>query len=331
MKALFLFFAGVSIVFCQTVNADNRHGAHDHREKFPPPMRKHTANQAEPLALLAATEKPITESTFHSVIEGDWRIITANAISDHATGRFPNRNNPNTISEQDITARVPARPSVSDIGKPRRIKEFGWAINGIPFDPGTREHYKGNRTSRWRYEALSGAVALGLDESHAHVQPHGKYHYHGLPSLLLKNMKLTSKSHSPQIGWAADGFPIYALYGFADPNNQNSSTVEMKSGWRLKKGNRPSGEGNPGGKYDGTFSADYEYLGGDAAVLDECNGRITMTPDYPKGIYAYYLTTDWPVVPRCVRGKTDPLLRTHTRPGRFMRRVSKSFTTDKSR
>ena len=76
---------------------------------------------------------------------------------------------------------------------------------------------------------------------------------------------------------------------------------EIKSSYRVKSGRRPSGSGQPGGRYDGTFLADYEYVKklGD---LDECNGRITVTPEYPDGIYAYFLTDKWPVIPRCYRG-----------------------------
>ena len=53
------------------------------------------------------------------------------------------------------------------------------------FDPGTAEFFQRNRNSEWNYEALSGAVKLGLDQNHAHVQPNGAYHYHGLPSKSL--------------------------------------------------------------------------------------------------------------------------------------------------
>jgi hypothetical protein len=57
----------------------------------------------------------------------------------------------------------------------------------------------------------------------------------------------------------------------------------------------------PGGRYDGTFTADYEYVPG-MGDLDECNGRRCITPDFPQGTYAYFLTEDWPVIPRRYRG-----------------------------
>ena len=54
------------------------------------------------------------------------------------------------------------------------------------------------------------------------------------------------------IGWAADGFPIYAPYAYTDPNNTNSAIKEMKPGYRVKQGTRPGG---PGGRTVGHVPA----------------------------------------------------------------------------
>lgn len=170
----------------------------------------------------------------------------------------------------------------------------------LSFDPGAAEFFRGQRGTQWQYEPRSGSIALGIDVSHAHVQPTGAYHYHGLPTELLSAVKLEANTHSPIIGWAADGFPIYAVYGFADPQESNSSITKMTSSYRLIDGNRPGGD-EPDGKYDGTFVGDYEYVAG-AGTLDECNGRFGVTPDFPDGTYAYFLTEDWPVIPRNFRG-----------------------------
>ncbi|MGD1918261.1 MAG: YHYH protein, partial [Pleurocapsa sp.] len=151
-----------------------------------------------------------------------------------------------------------------------------------------------------KYDALSGARDLGFDENHAHVQPEGTYHYHGLPTLLLDDLGLSPAEHSPLVGWAADGFPIYAMYGYKDGKAADSEIVTMTSSYELKSGNRPGGE-EPDGEYDGTFVRDYEYVEG-AGSLVECNGRMTVAPDVPDGTYAYFLTADFPIVPRCFRG-----------------------------
>lgn len=137
------------------------------------------------------------------------------------------------------------------------------------------------------------AVWLGLDTDHAHVQPNGSYHYHGRPWGLMAQLGWSAGRASLLVGYAADGFPIYALTG---PQGQ-----EMQSSWRLKSGNRPNG---PRGAHDGAFVQDYEYVAG-AGDLDACNGARVVTADYPQGTYAYFLTRDFPVVPRCLRGRAD--------------------------
>ncbi|MEZ4576226.1 MAG: YHYH protein [Vampirovibrionales bacterium] len=281
-------------------------GGRQGRQGSRPPLRQHTIVQSHGIKhLYPALAEPVTETHCTATIEGPWRVIRANGIAEHKTGRFPNPGNPNRIGVQHIVMRVPAQPVLTDTATP--VKEPGVAVNGVIFDPGAAEFYKGDPTLGWQYEALSGALPLGFDESHAHVQPTGKYHYHGLPTLLMANLKVQADHHSPQVGWAADGFPIYALYGFSDPNNPKSEVVEMTASYQLKPGKRPTANGQPGGRYDGTFTADYTYTAG-AGSLDECNGTWTVTPDHPEGTYAYFLTRHYPFVPRCVKGQIDPTM-----------------------
>ena len=75
----------------------------------------------------------------------------------------------------------------------------------------------------------------------------------------------------------------------------------MTSSYQLKSGDCPGGETAPGGTYDGTFVADYEYVEG-SGTLDECSGKMTVTPEFPEGTYAYFLTQDFPWIPRCYKG-----------------------------
>lgn len=269
--------------------------------QFGPPLRNHLVNQARALHLIPADHQPPGQNRFTVKVDGDLRVIQANGIPDHMTGAFPNRGNPNGIQAQRYLFRVPAKPTLAARITPLRMQDFGIGVNGVPFDPGAAEWYQGNRASGWQYEALSGAVPLGIDANHAHVQPTGAYHYHGLPTDLLKRLGVEKGKHSPIVGWAADGFPIYALYGYRDPQDPQSEIDELESSYRLKKGKRPTGKGNPGGSYDGTFLADYEFVE-EQGDLDECNGRFAVTPDYPEGTYAYYLTNHWPVIPRAFRG-----------------------------
>jgi len=93
--------------------------------------------------------------------------------------------------------------------------------------------------------------------------------------------------HSPIIGWAYDGNPIYGPYGFDTP--QGGEVRKIQSGY-LKSianlQNRPSINTYP----SGFFVEDYVFIGdGD---LDIHNGRFCTTPEFPNGVYAYFCTID---------------------------------------
>ena len=90
------------------------------------------------------------------------------------------------------------------------------------------------------------------------------------------------------IGWAADGFAIYF-------------DAAARSSWRLKSQRDPGG---PGGRPDGTYAKDYEYVRG-LGDLDECNGREGVTAEFPQGTYYYLVTAKFPFVPRCFMGTAD--------------------------
>ena len=218
--------------------------------------------------------------------EKGYRMIESNGIPDHSPGQFPNRGNPNTISPQSYSFRMPLEPVFSSQTFEYGHDLFGVALNGVPFDPETAEFWNNDRSSGWNYDALSGKINLGIDTHHAHVQPTGAYHYHGVPAALIRK----SGGRNPVLaGYATDGFPVYYEPG-------------VRPSWRLKQGTRLSG---PGGRYDGTYVQDYEYAAG-TGDLDECNGRVSTTAEYPAGIYHYDLTEAFPFVPRCLHGKADP-------------------------
>lgn len=271
--------------------------------------RVHTENEAQPLDLVKAHRNPPARNEVEIEIEGDDRTIVSNGMPRHKVGRFPNRDNPNEIREQAYELEIPADPEVADRitfmhgeGRGPRYHVFGITLDGVMMEPGTAETWMGRRDSGWNYEALGGAVPLGLDTNYAHVQPDGNYHYHGLPIDLMKRLGYQKGDHSPMIGWAADGFPIYAMYGFRDPEDPASGVAELTSSYRLRKGERPRGDEGPGGSFDGAFVQDYEFVPG-SGTLDECNGRYCVTPEFPDGTYAYFLTRNWPVIPRAFRGE----------------------------
>ncbi len=238
------------------------------------------------------------------------RSLVGNGIPNHAIGAFPNSDNPNKVAVQNVSYAITLQPAVLD-GVVAQVKDSGMAINGIRFDPGTGGSCPSPITSlancsmdrgpgQWRMEALGqSSFRFGVDANNAHVQPDGSYHYHGLPTGLLSGDLLAGR-RMQLIGWAADGFPMYALYGPSDANSATSVLRKMRASYRLKanpEAGRPALALVP----MGAFVQDYEFVAG-VGDLDQCNGRFAATPEFPKGIYHYYVTDSYPYVQRCVRG-----------------------------
>jgi hypothetical protein len=106
--------------------------------------------------------------------------------------------------------------------------------------------------------------------------------------------------HSKILGFAFDGYPIYGPYGYTFPTDRESGIKRIASGY-LKL---PNDDHRPGAwKYNrtvdtpqgtvtlaaGSFLEDFVYRRS-LGDLDKFNGRFCVTPDFPQGTYAYFLT-----------------------------------------
>ena len=91
--------------------------------------------------------------------------------------------------------------------------------------------------------------------------------------------KIPSDQHSPIVGWAFDGYPIYGMYGYG-ADGQTIRTIS--SSYVIE---RTQDGGDQG--YNGID--DWNYVDG-VGDLDECNGRFGPTPEFPEGIYHYVST-----------------------------------------
>lgn len=243
------------------------------------------------------------------------RMLTGNGIPNHEVGTFPNSNNPNTISIQTINKTFTNNPvftssSGAAVGGPGNV--IAYALNSVKFDPGTAGTCSSSGScslgppslGSWNIEALGHSTFnFGDDMNHAHVQPSGEYHYHGIPELYLD--KLNKGKAMTLVGWAADGFPVYARYGYTDANDSSSVIKIVKTSWKLKTiadNGRPITNLGTGTVIPlGAFTQDFEYVV-DYGDLDQCNGRFGVTPEFPDGIYHYMVTDDFPFFSRCLKG-----------------------------
>ena len=116
-----------------------------------------------------------------------------------------------------------------------------------------------------------------------------QYVVSGYSDLLKNQFSENENRHSPIIGWAYDGNPIYGPFGYADPEKLTGSGIKKlvssykKSSLNVK--NRPSNTEF----IEGYFIEDYKF--DNSGDLDIHNGRWCKTPEYPNGVYAYFTTS----------------------------------------
>lgn len=93
------------------------------------------------------------------------------------------------------------------------------------------------------------------------------------------NIPNSPTNHSPIVGWAYDGCPIYGPYGFENIDG-TGSIIRMRSGYTYQN------------TVGSIFTLVEDYVFNNSGTLDEYNGRFCITPEYPNGVYAYFCTLD---------------------------------------
>lgn len=222
-------------------------------------------------------------------------------------GRFLN---PGAPTEQNYTYRFPRVPSVpaTKTAVPM-VGAIALLNNGVPaFGLSNAHYYNGTNNNgmgvgTWNVEVyLSEGFVLDTTMG-AHPQQQGAYHSHANPTRLYEGIPVTE--HSPLIGYSFDGYPIYGPYGYSTAMDAGSAVTRMKTGFALRnittRTTLPDGtvlspsDYGPAvsGTYPlGTYVEDYAWSAANGGDLDVYNGRFCVTPEYPSGTYAYFITID---------------------------------------
>ncbi len=290
---------------------------------------------------VAGNSTPIQDNVLANVesvqYSASWSYVRANGIPAYITGPFQD-GNPSLATAQTGYFKIPLNP-VQNTGTPTSTTggNIGVFINGVAlFDyrdgvawnpttnalcggPGNPPCPGGMGASQaWNRDAIV-AERAGFDCSKAHPAM-GNYHHHQNPSafsldqMVISNVcdlypadglyAINETQHSPLIGFAYDGFPIYGAYAFKNADG-TGGIVRMKSSYKLRNITERTVHADGTDVADGPavsatyplgyFREDYEYLATSPATpdyLDEHNGRFCVTPEYPQGIYAYFCTVD---------------------------------------
>ena len=181
---------------------------------------------------------------------------------------------------REFAYRIPIKPE-RETGIHAHIpREYsGTLLNGVPiYNQFEAASYRGRNL--WHYDMVARNKATAQA---------------GLIEALIPD----GRRHSPIIGFALDGFPVYGPWG-----NTESGLRRLRSSYRLRsmtvRDRWPDGTRLAPGQYGpevdaeyplGSFIEDYAYVPG-SGDLDQYNGRFSKTPEYPDGTYAYYLATD---------------------------------------
>jgi hypothetical protein len=266
----------------------------------------------------------------------NWVYITATGVPAYPTGPF-NDGNPSQATNQNAIFKIPLNPTVNEGTKTEsNAGNIGIFINGVAlFDyrdgvawnnntkslcggPGNPPCPGGPQAKQsWNRDAII-AERAGFDCAKGHPAM-GNYHHHQNPSAFKLDKEVVSticnlydadglyvideNEHSPLIGFAYDGFPIYGAIGYANADGTGGLT-RIKSSYQLRDitvrthhsdGTDVSDGPDISSTYPiGYFREDYEYVAhsDDDSYLDVHNGRFCVTPEYPEGIYCYFATVD---------------------------------------
>jgi len=227
--------------------------------------------------------------------------VSCTCIPGYSIG--PWNGNPNLPSNQNFVFKITRSPQ-KNLGKPivMGLGPIGVWSNGVAlYNASDGMTY--NNDGVWHRNAYY-FEGPSFDNCLGHPDQSGCYHHHVNPKCLYNDADSTH--HSPIIGYAFDGYPIYGAYGYANTNG-TGGIKRMRPSYQLRKMvNRdtlPTGavatQFGPAvsATYPlGDFMEDYKYIAG-SGDLDTNNGRFCITPEYPNGTYAYFVTIDETLTP----------------------------------
>jgi len=300
-----------------------------------------------------------TYAGIHEIYDSnDWVYIKTTGLGFHVMGPWylneaKTRNFPNFPSNTATTYRVPKIPSSYNGNVTTSAGAIGYFVDGVAlFDATDTFSYiassgsdgspigGGRGDGVWNrdayinegvtFDAALAHQAMNFHHYHANAPAvrhllGGSVDYNESTNIYTENFNGT---HSPILGWVADGHPVYGPYAYDEPNNPDSSIRRMISGYQKRDGTNGSTNLNSTGRRSlprwvstlegrstsissnrygpnvsnqyiiGHYLEDYAYKGhlgliqGKDYDLDEHNGRFCVTPEFPDGVWAYFTTVE---------------------------------------
>jgi len=281
---------------------------------------------------LNATASSLQLGGSRTAVSSTWAILTGTLNLQSTGLPYHSYNNPlatvPTVQNFNVTIKLKAGTNQA-ASTPLLVPSntpIGYCLNGVAiFSPsgynksptGTNAYYPG-----WEYNAApSSGIALGYtfndDNAGGSASLSGTYHYRDfsfitawttgvgytlgsttttglaeINTIPYYNGSFTqTDNHSKILGFANDGYPIYGPYGYSTATDRFSTVTRMVSGYTLNTIRVGINAPLVNSTYPlGIFVQDYTFT--TAGTLDANNGRYCVTPDYPNGTYAYFVTVN---------------------------------------
>lgn len=228
--------------------------------------------------------------------------VNSSSVPSYSIG--PWMGSPNTVVNQNFSFRILRTPVVKTGTKtPTGLGNIGIWVNGV----GIYNYSDGrsyNNKNIWHNDAIR-VEGPSFDSCGGHPSPNNQYHNHQNAACLYSE---SNQVHSPIVGYAFDSFPIYGPYGYVNTDG-SGGIKKMRSGYSLRnmttRTTLPNGTVLTSINYGpavsatyplGYFVQDYAYSATNAD-LDLNNVRYCVTPEYPNGTYAYFVTITAPGSP----------------------------------
>ena len=192
----------------------------------------------------------------------NWVYIRTTGLASYTMGPWPT-NFPSFPTNTATVYRIPRVPTIPTTKTGTGLGATGRMVNGVAiYDSRDAFSYStANSADARPNTAFTGDGIWNRDGDHnegptfdpalAH-QAGGTYHNHGQPIGLRFQLgdhvdynattnRYTESTtpvtqHSPIVGWAQDGLPVYGPYGYSDPDSASSGVRRMVSGFALRDG-----------------------------------------------------------------------------------------------
>jgi hypothetical protein len=228
--------------------------------------------------------------------DANYVYVQCSSVPGYSIGPWPG--NPGSPIDGNWSFRITRNPQPrTGTRTATGLGQIGVWTNGVCiFSASDARSY--NNRNVWHQNAIV-VEGPGFDSCGGHPAQ-TQYHNHQNAACMYDPVPT---EHSPIVGFGFDGFPVYGPFGYANTDG-TGGIKRIKSSYRLRsitqRTTLPDGTALTSTNYGpavsstyplGYYIEDHEYVSG-LGDLNDSNARFCVTPEFPQGTWAYFVTTD---------------------------------------